>query len=415
MVRVSTDTFNNDMQFSLRQRELSLNDQENKMAAQTRILIPRDDPAGAANATRLMSYQTRLEQYSKNISYAMDKQNVAEGYMKEAVDIMQRVREIAVQGANGTYTKDDLRSMGQEVNQLLNELVQIGNAKNGDGTYVFSGLQSRSQAFRTISGNVPGADEQFVTGVQYIGDIGRNKTDVSDVSTVATNFPGNSVFWAEHQQIFSSRDATSYTVQKDSTVYIDNQPVQLTAGDNIYAIIHKINDSAASVKARLDPISNGLVIESTSPHQIWLQDGPASSVLQDLGVISSNADSPPQNISQDARVYGGSLFDMVVHLRDSLYSGNGLDVGGSALQGIDSGLHNLLGSLGQLGAQHERLQMTLDRTTNQIPEVAGEVSRETDLNVTKAITDLKMLQYSQQAALQTAARVLPPTLLDFLR
>lgn len=415
MNRVSTNMFNDDMQFSLRNREVALNDLQNKMASQTRILNPRDDPSGAANATRFMSYQTRLEQYSTNISYAMDKQQVAEGYMREAVDVMQRVRELAVQGANGTYSKDDLKNMGQEVNQLLDELVKIGNARNGDGTYVFSGLKANTAAFRTLNGNVPGADQQVVTNVQYVGDIGRNATDVSEVSSMPVNFPGNSVFWAEHQQIYSSTDATGYTVQQDATIYIDTAPVHLTAGDNIYSIIHKINDSAASVKARLDPVSNGLVLESTSPHQIWLRDGRSSSVLKDLGIIGNDAASPPHNLSSDARVYGGSMFDMVVHLRDSLYSGNTLDVGGGALQGIDSGLNNLLGTLGKLGAENERLKMTLDRTTNQIPQVAQQISQNTDLDVTKAITDLKMLEYTQQAALQTAARVLPPTLLDFLR
>ncbi|WP_455383379.1 flagellar hook-associated protein 3 [Salinispira pacifica] len=415
MNRISTNMMNDDMQYQLRNREAMLNDMQNKIASQRRILNLRDDPAAAANSTRYQSYLARLSRYTQNIQSAMDKHQTAEGYMREAVDIMQRVRELAVQGANGTYTKDDLQNMGQEVNQLLGELVKIGNARSPDGTMIFAGLSTRSQPFRMVSGNVPGADGQVATNIEYVGDIGHNRTDISDVATANLNFPGNQVFWAEHQQIIPSVNATSYVVQQDSTIYIDNVPIDLKAGDNVYAIMQKINDSAAAVKASLDPVSSAMVLQSTTPHQIWLEDGPGGTVLKDLGIVNSTNGNPPHNIANGTRVYGGSLFDMVMRLRDALYSGNTLDVGGSALRGIDSGLNNLLSNLGRLGAESERLDLTLKRTESEIPDVTGQNSHLVDLDMTKAITDLRMLEYTHQAALQTAARILPPTLLDFMR
>ena len=415
MNRISTNMMNDDMQYQLRNREAMLNDMQNKIASQRRILNLSDDPAAAANSTRLQSYLARLSRYTTNIQTALDRHQTAEGYMREAVDIMQRVRELAVQGANGTYTKGDLQNMGQEVNQLLGELVKIGNSRAPDGTMIFAGLDTRSEPFRTIDGNVPGAEGQVITDVQYVGDIGHNRTDISDVASANLNFPGNRVFWAEHQQIIPSVDATSYVVQKDSTMYIDNVPIDLKTGDNVYAIMQKINSSAAAVKASLDPVSNAMVLQSTTPHQIWLEDGPNSTVLKDLGIVNSVNGNPPHNLASDTRVFGGSLFEMVSRLRDSLYSGNTLDVGGSDLRGIDSGLHNLLAGVGRLGAESERLDLTLKRTESEIPDVTGQNSHLVDLDMTKAITDLRMLEYTHQAAIQTAARILPPTLLDFMR
>lgn len=415
MNRISTNMMNDDMQYQLRNREAMLNDMQNKIASQRRILNLKDDPAAAANSTRYQSYLTRLSRYADNIQAAMDKHQTAEGYMREAVDITQRVRELAVQGANGTYSKSDLQNMGQEVNQLLGELVKVGNSRAPDGTAIFAGLANRSEPFRVITGNVPGADGQVATGIQYVGDIGHNRTDISDVATANLNFPGNKVFWAEHQQIIPSINATGYTVQKDSTFYIDNVPIDVKTGDNVYAVMQKINDSAAAVKASLDPVSNAMVLQSTTPHQIWLEDAPGATVLKDLGLVNSTNGNPPHNVATDARIYGGSLFDMVVRLRDALYSGNSLDVGGSALRGIDSGLNNLLSNLGKLGAESERLDLTLKRTESEIPDVTGQNSHLVDLDMTKAITDLRMLEYTHQAALQTAARILPPTLLDFMR
>lgn len=415
MNRISTNMMNDDMQYQLRNRELRLSDIQNKIATQRRILNPSDDPAGTANSTRLQSYLARLEQYSGNIQTALDRHQTAEGYLRESVDIMQRVRELAVQGANGTYTKGDLRNMGQEVNQLLGELVSVANSRGPDGNMIFSGLQAKTSPFRVLSGNVPGADGHVTTAVQYLGDIGRNRTDVSDTSTAALNFPGNQVFWAEQQQIFPSVNATNYVVQKDSTIYINNVSIPLKQGDNVYAIMQKVNDSSAGVKAHLDPVSNAMVLQGTNAHQIWLQDGPGSSVLKDLGVVNAVNGQPPRNLATDARVYGGSMFDMVIRLRDALYSGNTLDVGGSALRGIDSGLQNLLGNLGKLGAESERLTLTYKRTQSEIPDVTGQNSQLVDIDMSKAITDLKMMEYTHLAAIQTAAKILPPTLLDFLR
>lgn len=106
---------------------------------------------------------------------------------------------------------------------------------------------------------------------------------------------------------------------------------------------------------------------------------------------------------------------MVIALRDQLFQGNTEAVGGAGLKGIDAGLDNLLGARAELGAINERLKGVSDRIAFEIPEVQQQSSHATDLDVTKAITDLRMMEYTHQAALETAAKVLPPTLLDYLR
>jgi len=137
--------------------------------------------------------------------------------------------------------------------------------------------------------------------------------------------------------------------------------------------------------------------------------------MQDLGILRGNGAVPPHNIAPDARRYGGSMFDMVIYLRDSLLGGDHIDIGGSAIQGIDAALDNLLGKLGDLGAQYERLEIIGNRLTKEIPEVVEMNSKEVDLDLSSAITDLKMLEYTHKAALSTAGRILRPTLMDFLR
>jgi flagellar hook-associated protein 3 FlgL len=415
MQRISTNMANDDMQYYARRREAQLLNTQNQISSQNRIQELRDDPAAAAHATRHQSYLHRLERYSENIEMAQLRHRESEVYMQEAVGILQRARELALQGAHGTYTRSDTQAMATEVNQLLNQLVEAANAKGGDGAMLFAGDRTQGAPFRTIEGRVEGFDEPVISQVQYLGTISENRTEIADGSYIPLNFAGNKVFWAENQQVFSSVDATGYVVGQDTSIFVDGQEIQLRTGDSISGIIAKINDSGAPARARLDPIQNSLVIESTSPHQLWLDDGEGGRVLADLGILNGRGNAPPQNVASSARVFGGSMFDTLITLRDQLAAGDTIDTGGRALGGIDSSLENVLGRLGTLGSYDERLSLAFDRTENTIPQITDRYSNEVDVNMTEAITELRMLEFTHRAALGAAARVIQPTLLDFLR
>ena len=156
MNRVSTDMGFMDQQYYAQLREWRLNHVQNQMSAQTRIKDLRDDPIAAGSATRYQSAAARLERFETNIETVRGNYALAEGNMRSALDILQRVRELAVQGANGIYEKDQLASMGEEVNQLLDEMVKIANSRTGEGTSLFAGLMSRTEPFRAQVGRVAG-------------------------------------------------------------------------------------------------------------------------------------------------------------------------------------------------------------------------------------------------------------------
>ena len=416
MKRISTDMPSMDMSYYMRLREWKLNDLQNKMAAQTRIKNLRDDPMAAGHGTRFQSKVVRLERFLENISQVQGKLALAEGNMRSGLDILQRVRELAVQGANGSYTNEQMAYMAEEVDQLLRELLEVANAQDAQGNYIFSGFRSKIEPFRIHTGRVEGSrDSEVITLVQYVGDIGRNRAEVAEAATMDYTLPGNYVFWAERQQIYSSVDALQYRVPADSSIRIDGVEIKLKQGDNVYAIIDKINASGAPVKARLDPVRSSVALEGTFAHQIWPEDVGGGTVLQDLGVVRRGVDSPPLNIAGSASVFGGSIFDMVIALRDSLYSGDVHRIGGGALRGVDDAVESLTAHLGELGAKDARLLVTQQRLEHERPEHIRFLAQELDLDITEAVTELKMLEYTHQAAVATAARILRPTLLDYLR
>lgn len=414
MDRISTNLPNDNMQFYLRERQRMMEQTQNQIASQTRIQNLRDDPLAAAHATRYRSYTARLERFSENIQTLQDRNRIAEGYIQHATDLLQRGRELAVQASNGTYAPEDLEQMAVEVNEIIEELVQIANARGSDGTTIFSGDRSQQLPFQALRGIRAGGGQDEITEVTYRGTINPQSAEIGENSYINSNFVGNQVFWSAEQQIQSRTDARDYQVNQDGSFQIDGVTVEVREGDNVFSIMQKINESGAPVRARLDPVYSSLIVEGTTPHQIWLQDGPGSSVLQDLGLITAEGRAP-ENIAPSARRSGGSVFDALISLRDQMQQGDQEAIGGRGIQAMDQSLDNMFTNLGRIGAINARLDGAYERTEMEIPEVLAQDSRNTDVDLAEAVMELRELEATHRAALGVSARIMQPTLLDFLR
>jgi flagellar hook-associated protein 3 FlgL len=406
---------NNDMQYYLRRQEEGLSNIQAKIAGQTRLRALRDDPLAASHAVRYESYLARLERFEKNTLYAQDHYNHADAYLRQANDLLQRIRELSVQGANGTYTPEDLRYMGAEVNELLKELVSLSNAVGPDGKQLFAGDKAFTEPFRIVEGAVQGGGDAMVVRVEYRGAGADRQTEISDGTYTVLDLAGGEAFWAEKMQIYSTFDAGDYRAPADGAFYVDGVEIPITLGDTVQGIAAKINDSPAPVKAYVDPETQGLALEGTNAHLIRLEDRADSTVLRDLGLIAPNNDPAAPNWHPAARVSGGSAFDMVIRLRDALFRGDQGFVGSQGIAGMDMALNNIQGRLAELGSREERAEITWRRLNEEIPLVSASLARESSLDFTTAAVDLGMMDFAHKAALQTAAKVIPPTLLDFLR
>ncbi|GHT97353.1 flagellar hook-associated protein FlgL [Spirochaetia bacterium] len=415
MTRVSTNMPNTDAQYYLRRQEEGLSKIQSKIAGQSRILELRDDPMAASHAVRYESYLARLERFEKNTLYTKDHLNEVDSYLRQANDIMQRVRELSVQGANGTYAPEDLKYMAVETNELLKELVSISNAVGSDGKQLFAGDKAVTEPFRIVEGTVQGGGETMVTKVEYRGAGAARKTEITDRTYTDLDISGGEAFWAERMQIFSTTDATDYRAAAAGAFFVDGEEIAVNQGDTLHAIVAKINESSAPVKAYVDPETNGIALEGTSAHLIRLEDRQGSQVLQDLGLIRQQADPGAPNWNPSARVSGGSAFDMVIRLRDALFRGDQDFVGSQGIGGMDLALSNIQSRIAQIGSRQERAEMAWNRLNEEIPNVAAALSRESGLDMATAATDLAMMDFAHKASLQIAAKILPTTLLDYLR
>jgi flagellar hook-associated protein 3 FlgL len=416
MRRISNDMPVSDMQFFLRRQEETLSNAQGRIGTQTKLFNLRDDPIAASHAVRYESFLARLERFEKNTLYAKEHYDNTFDYLNEANSVLQRIRELAVEGANGIYSPDDLKIKAVEVNELLKELVSISNVLGPDTKQAFAGDKVFTEPFRIVEGRVDGGGETMIVRVEYRGSGATRKAEIGDGMFIDLDIGGDVAFWAERMNIFSSVDATNYRVQEASSFFLDGVEIFADVGDTLPTLVAKINDSPAPVKASIDPETRGLVLEGTNAHLIRAEDragGPA--ILRDLGIINGNMVNNAPNWNNTALVSGGSVFDMVIRLRDAMIRGDSEFIGSQGLIGIDHSLNNINIKSADVGSRYERAEFAWHRINAEIPNIQRMLQRDAGLNMETAAMELKMAQFAHQATLQTAAKILPPTLLDFLR
>ncbi len=385
---------------------------QNSIATGLKHRIPREGPVEVSHTIAYKRVLFELGQYEKNIDDGLSRINMAEGALASATEILQRIRELGVQGANGIYTAEDRAKIATEIDELLRELVTIANTKF-KGKALFGGTDTLEDPFRVTNAFSKAAGRDVIDTVEYYGDLGRQKREIARGDTLAVNVPGNELFWAENSSLFSSVDARNYVVSADSKVLINGVPVVFKAGDNIEMIVNRINNAPVPIRASVNRMNGGIILETSSARDIWIQDVEGSTVMRDIGVVSGP--NPPKNLSPTARFFGGTLFDMVIRLRDSLYMNDSEDTGSRALGGMDLAIENILKYRTDLGARSSRLQIVKSRIMQDKTNIEDILSKNEDVDITEAVTKLKMLEVAHKAALGVTARVIQPTLLDFLR
>lgn len=110
-----------------------------KLSSGMRINRAGDDASGLAVSEKLRSQIRGLNQASANASNGISFIQVTEAYLQETTDIMQRIRELAVQSANGIYTAEDRMQIQVEVSQLIAEVDRIASSAQFNGMNMLTG------------------------------------------------------------------------------------------------------------------------------------------------------------------------------------------------------------------------------------------------------------------------------------
>jgi flagellin len=151
----------------LKFREGDLNKDIEKLSSGMKINKGGDDASGLAVSEKLRAQIRGLNQAVANIENAVSFIQTSEGYLQETQDILHRIRELAVQSANGIYTTEDRMQIQVEVSQLVDEVNRVASHAQFNGMNILQGDFARNGVLDGIKFHVGANMDQRETA--YIG------------------------------------------------------------------------------------------------------------------------------------------------------------------------------------------------------------------------------------------------------
>ena len=126
---------------------------QDQLATGKKINRPSDDPVVAIKGMHYRSNLTEVEQYKRNLNEAYQWMESSEAGIDHATQVMQRVRELVVQGQNGSNSPSDLKAIGVEIGQLKEDIANVANTQVA-GRYIFNGTKTDSAPVTITDGAI---------------------------------------------------------------------------------------------------------------------------------------------------------------------------------------------------------------------------------------------------------------------
>jgi flagellar hook-associated protein 3 FlgL len=183
-MQVSTKLFNQQAVNQFGKLTEQIQDLQAKVSTGKNILKSSDDPVAAVELSAAKEQKNILDRFKRNVDSAQRRLDLADASIQQAVNVMIRISELAIQAGNDTNGVAERVAIRTEVEQLSNVMMEIANTRDAQGQSLFAGYHTNSQAFRK---NVDGTFE-------YLGDRGTHSVQISESMNVATSIDGGTAF-----------------------------------------------------------------------------------------------------------------------------------------------------------------------------------------------------------------------------
>ena len=254
-----------------------------RLSSGLRINGAKDDAAGLAISERFTSQINGLNQAVRNANDAISLSQTAEGSLNQTTQLLQRMRELAVQSANATNSSTDRSALQAEVTQLTAEVDRIATTTqfNGlnllDGTYTSQAFQVGSNANQTVGISLTSARTNAL-GSEVTATFTNSAAELGQASALGSA-PASGV----------GAQVLTYTVtpQGGSTV---TSTVSVAAGDSAETIAAKVNAAVPNINATASNQLNLTAIGNfTANKNLTFEVNGTSMTIADLGATTTTA------------------------------------------------------------------------------------------------------------------------------
>lgn len=189
-MRISTAQMQDRGVAAMLDRQSDLSQTQQQLATGKRILTPSDDVYGSTQVLALNKVIDTHEQYKENADVAAARLRQEESSLTQNIDVLQRVRELAIQASNTTLSTGDRSNIAAEVRELLNETLSVANTVDANGEFIFSGFNVDTTPFTATE--VPAGSGLF--NYAYTGDLGQRNVQIGETRFIPVGDPGQSVY-----------------------------------------------------------------------------------------------------------------------------------------------------------------------------------------------------------------------------
>ena len=258
----------------------SLDTTYKRLSSGLRINSAKDDAAGLQISNRLTSQINGLKQGNRNANDGIALAQTAEGALDEVTNMLQRIRTLAVQSANGTNTTADRASIQEEVNNLCAEITRISCKTTFGGQQILAGADGENTLLK-------GGKVEFQVGANHDDTISIDLSEGFSINDMKTKAGGK----AKDINMLKDADGVANGAFGVSTAV--NAQKTLEGIDDIIAFVDKKRGQLGAVQNRL---------ESTIANQsnIAENESDARSRIRDTDYAEEAANLSQQNIIQQA-------------------------------------------------------------------------------------------------------------------
>lgn len=366
-----------------------------RLSTGSRINSAKDDAAGLQIANRLSSQVSGLNIAVKNANDGISMAQTAEGALQQSTSILQRMRDLSLQSANGSNSADERKALNQEVTELKKELDRIANTttfggkKLLDGTFGTTTFQVGSAANETISVKIDEMSTESLKGAFSLGSLvaGTLGTDAtaSGVIAVKVKMEGGV------ERTFSASFASGATAEQ-----------------RMQALATVINDANIGVGAFVEDDGSISLVTALGSGSASQANTKIESFTFGSGADLTAAKTAATNEINVEEVESGNLVSDI-DISDVIGSQKAVIVIDQAIAAIDS-------QRASLGAVQNRFENTIGNLQNIAENVSAARSRIQDTDFAAETANLTKNQILQQAGTSILAQAnqLPQAVLSLL-
>ncbi|MGH8241224.1 MAG: flagellar hook-associated protein FlgL, partial [Steroidobacteraceae bacterium] len=373
---------------------------QTQIASGKRVQTPADDPVAAVHIMELQRALAESEQFDRNADMAKNRLTLEESALADANTLMQRVRELTIQGNNASVDPASRRMLAAEVRGHIKDLMDLANRRDANGEYLFSGYATLTQPFASSGGTI-----------DYFGDQGSRALQIGQDQRVVDSHSGQEVFMSVTGGngtfvTTASAGNTGNGVIAGGSIVDPNQWVvgdytlRFTSATGDYEIV----DSAAAVVATGTYTANSAI--SFNGVNINLTGTPA------LNDTFSIARSRPEDVFTTLNDLATALESSTVTPAERARFNSDM---GTVLQQLDQVGDHLLSMRAEVGTRLHSIDGAQETLADRKVELESATSQLRDLDYAEAVSRMNQQLVGLQAAQASYSKIAQLSLFDYLR